>query len=226
MSPTQRTKAWVAWSSGKDSVWALHAARRSNAVEVVGLLTTVTEAYGRVSMHGVREELLQAQARALGLPLYSAYIPTPCPDEAYEEVMRRAMGEAGRDGVTQIVFGDLFLEDIRAYREKQLGAIGMEAHFPLWGRDTAALAREMIAGGVRACVTCLDPRKIGREFAGREFDLEFLTLLPAGVDPCGENGEFHTFAWDGPAFAHPVRVRTGETVEREGFIFTDVLAED
>jgi uncharacterized protein (TIGR00290 family) len=175
-------------------------------------------------MHGVREELLEAQAAVLGLPLYRVVIPKSCTNEAYEEAMRQAMEDAKRAGVTQMVFGDLFLEDVRAYRVKQLASVAIEPCFPLWGRDTAALAREMIAGGVRALVTCLDPRKMGRELAGRSFDLEFLSLLAEGVDPCGENGEFHTFASDGPGFAHPLDVRVGKTVEREGFVFTDVLS--
>jgi uncharacterized protein (TIGR00290 family) len=223
MSPSLKEKAWIAWSCGKDSLWALHAARQSNSIDVVGLLTTVTRDYQRVSMHGVREELLEAQAAVLGLPLYRVLIPKSCTNEAYEESMRQAMEDAERAGVTQVVFGDLFLEDVRAYRVKQFASVAIEPCFPLWGRDTAALAREMIAGGVRALVTCLDPRKMGRELAGRSFDLEFLSLLAEGVDPCGENGEFHTFVWDGPGFAHPLGVRVGETVEREGFVFTDVL---
>ena len=216
-------KAWVCWSSGKDSLWALHVARRRGEVEVVGLLTTVTEAYRRVSMHGVREELLEAQAAALQLPLYKAFIPTPCSNGTYEEVMRRAIDEAKQAGVTRMVFGDLFLEDIRAYREKQLASTGIEACFPLWGQDTKALAREMVEGGVRAYITSLDPRQLGREFAGSSFDAETLKLLPEGVDPCGENGEFHTFAWAGPGFARPLAVLVGETVERDGFVFTDIL---
>jgi uncharacterized protein (TIGR00290 family) len=220
---TVNPKAWVCWSSGKDSLWALHVARRRGEVEVVGLLTTVTETYRRVSMHGVREELLEAQAAALQLPLYKAFIPTPCSNETYEEVMRRAIDEAKQAGVTQMIFGDLFLDDIRAYREKQLASTGIEPCFPLWGQDTKALAREMVEGGVRAYITSLDPRQLGREFAGRTFDADFLSRLPETVDPCGEKGEFHTFAWAGPDFARPLSVRVGETVEREGFVFTDVL---
>jgi len=223
MSAIARAKAWIAWSSGKDSLWALHAARHSDDLQVVGLVTTVTETYERVSMHGVREKLLEMQAETLGLPLRKALIPTPCSNEIYETVMRRAISEAKRAGVTRMIFGDLFLEDIRAYREKQLAPTGIEPRFPLWGRDTRALAQEMIEGGLRAYVTCLDPRRLGREFAGRSYDLEFLSQLPEDVDPCAENGEFHTFAWDGPGFAHPLDIRVGEIVERDGFVFTDVL---
>lgn len=223
MSATERAKAWVAWSSGKDSLWALYAARQSSDLQVVRLLTTITETYERVSMHGVREKLLEMQAEALGLPLYEALIPTPCSNETYETVMLRAIEEARRDKITEIIFGDLFLEDVRAYRERQLALTGIKPCFPLWGRNTRDLAREMIEGGLRAYVTCLDPRKLGREFAGRSYDLEFLSRLPEDVDPCAENGEFHTFAWDGPGFARPLDVRVGETVERDGFVFTDIL---
>ncbi|HET8760575.1 MAG TPA: ATP-binding protein [Nitrospiria bacterium] len=216
-------KAWMAWSSGKDSAWALHAARRQRDITVVGLLTTVTEAYGRIAMHGVREELLHAQAAALGLPLHVARIPAPCPNEAYEAAMRDALKTARRHGVTRMVFGDLFLEDIRAYRERQLARIGMSGVFPLWGRKTPALAREMIHGGLQAYLVCLDPRKTPRRFAGRPFDASLLADLPDNVDPCGEHGEFHTFAWNGPMFSRPVDVTIGETVEREGFVFTDLV---
>lgn len=216
-------KAWVAWSSGKDSLWALHTARQSDDLEVVGLLTTVTETYQRVSMHGVREALLQAQAAALGLPLYRTMIPTPCTNDDYDQVMAAAMADAQRAGVTQVVFGDLFLESIRAYREERLAPVGMTARFPLWGRDTAALAREMIADGLRAIVVCLDPTRLPRHLAGHAFDRDFMAQLPPGLDPCAENGEFHTFAYGGPGFDQPLAVRVGETVERDGFVFTDVL---
>ena len=220
-------KAWIAWSTGKDSAWALHVARKRNEVEVVGMLATVTEDYGRVSMHGVREELLCAQAQAAGLPLYRAYIPASCSNDVYEETMRRAMRAAGAEGVTHVIFGDVSLEGVRAYREENLAGVGMEALFPLWMRDARKLAREMIDGGLRAIVTCLDPRKVPRELAGRPYDEAFLDALPRAADPCGENGEFHTFAWDAPVFDGPVSVQVGETVEREGFVFTDLLrAED
>jgi uncharacterized protein (TIGR00290 family) len=216
-------KAWLAWSSGKDSAWVLHILRESAEVEIVGLLTTVTEAFGRVSMHGVRETLLEAQAEALGLPLHRVPIPALCTDEAYDAAMRAALQRARADGVTQVVFGDIFLDDVRAYREDRLREVGMVARFPLWMRDTESLARDMIGGGLRALLTCVDPRKVPREMAGRPYDERLLASLPQSVDPCGENGEFHTFLWDGPIFARPVDVRLGETVERDGFVYTDLL---
>jgi uncharacterized protein (TIGR00290 family) len=191
-------------------------------VSVVGLLTTVTEAYGRVTMHAVREELLRAQAAALELPLHIVRIPTPCSDQEYGGLMAAAMEKAASEGVTQVIFGDLYLEDVRAYRESQLARANMGAVFPLWGRDTAALANEMIDGGLRAVVTCVDPRVAPRDLAGRQFDRDLLAQLPDGVDPCGENGEFHTFVWDGPRFREPLHISVGDTVEREGFLFTDV----
>ena len=218
-----KPRAWVCWSSGKDSAWALHVLRQEGAVEVVGLLTTITEPYARVSMHGVRVEVLDAQARATGLPLHRVLIPAPCSNEVYAERMRAAIDAAKQQGVTQMAFGDLFLEDIRAYRETQLAGTGITPLFPLWLKPTAALAREMIAGGLVAHVTCLDPKRVPRELAGCRFDEELLARLPAGVDPCAENGEFHTCAVAGPMFRHPLAVRVGETVEREGFVFTDVM---
>jgi uncharacterized protein (TIGR00290 family) len=191
-------------------------------VSIVGLLTTVTEAYGRVTMHAVREDLLRAQAAALELPLHIVRIPTPCSDQEYGSLMAAAMEKAASEGVTQVIFGDLYLEDVRAYRESQLARANMGAVFPLWGRDTAALADEMIDGGLRAIVTCVDPRVAPRELAGRQFDRDLLAQLPDGVDPCGEDGEFHTFVWDGPGFKEPLHISVGDTVEREGFLFTDV----
>jgi len=216
-------RAWMSWSGGKDAAWALHEARRPGEVEIVGLLTTITEPYGRVSMHGVREELVRAQADALGLPLRRVLIPAPCSNETYDERMRAALEEALSEGVACMVIGDVFLEDLRAYREQRLAEVGMGARFPLWGRNTTALAREMIAGGLRATVTCLDPRVVPRELAGHAYDEAFLAALPQGADPCGENGEFHTFASDGPMFRRAVEVTVGETVERDGFVFTDLL---
>jgi len=223
MASCEKAKVWVAWSSGKDSLWALHLVRSFSELEAVGLLTTITEAYGRVSMHAVREDLVRAQAAAVGLPLHCVFIPTPCSSEAYGALMRRTLAEAKELGVSKVVFGDVSLADVRAYREERMGEVDMEAVFPLWGRDTAALAREMIAAGVGANVTCLDPRKLPRSMAGRAFDGDFIAELPDGVDPCGENGEYHTFAWDGPGFAHPIPIEPGRTVERDGFVFTDVL---
>ncbi len=223
MNRLDKPKVWVAWSSGKDSAWALHRARLSGDVDIVGLLSTVTAPYDRVSMHGVRVSVLEEQARAAGLPLHKVFIPAPCPNEVYEAAMRSAMEEARGEGVSGVVFGDLFLADVRAYRQAQLAKVGMSAHFPLWGLNPASLAEEMIAGGLGAFVVCLDPRKTPRALAGHAFDHDFLASLPPGVDPCGENGEFHTCVHAGPMFSRPVPVRVGETVEREGFIFIDVL---
>ena len=212
----------VAWSSGKDSAFALHVLREQGAL-VVGLLTTVNEAFERVAMHAVRLSLLRAQAEAVGLPLVEVRIPWPCPNEAYEAAMARALAGARAEGATAVAFGDLFLEDVRRYREERMKGSGLEPLFPLWGRPTGPLAQEMIERGQKAVLTCVDPRVLPRELAGRAFDAELLRELPAGVDPCGENGEFHSFAWDGPAFRHPVPVRLGEVVEREGFVFADLL---
>ena len=220
---TPRTKAVVSWSSGKDSALALHEVRRSGEVEVVGILTTITSEFGRVSMHGVREALLDQQAEALGLRCWKIPIPSPCPNEIYEREMARVLGEVQQLGVTAVVFGDLFLEDLRRYREAKLAEIGMRGIFPLWMRDTAILAREMIELGIRATLTCIDPKKLDRSFAGRSFDAALLGDLPADVDPCGENGEFHTFAWAGPMFSRPIPIVVGEVVERDGFVFADVL---
>jgi uncharacterized protein (TIGR00290 family) len=184
----------------------------------------VNQAYDRVAMHAVRRALLEAQADAAGLPLWIAEIPSPCPNEAYERVMAETLARARESGIEGVAFGDLFLEDVRRYRERQMSGTGLGLHFPLWGRDTRALAGEMIASGLRARLTCVDPRKLDRSFAGREFDAALLRDLPEGVDPCGENGEFHSFAWDGPMFRRPVPVRLGEVVEREGFCFADLLS--
>ncbi len=220
MSPP---RALVSWSSGKDSAWALGEVQRAGEVEVVGLLTTLTSEFDRVSMHAVREALLDRQAAALGLPCHKVRIPWPCPNERYEQEMARALAEARARGVTRVVFGDLYLADVRAYREEQLAGAGIEPLFPLWGRDTARLAREMLEGGLGATVTCVDPRRLDRRLAGRAFDARLLAELPAGVDPCGENGEFHTFVFASPSFAAPLDVEVGEVVEREGFVFADVV---
>ena len=212
----------VAWSSGKDSAWSLHFLRRQKDVEVVGLLTTVNEAADRVAMHAVRRELLEAQAEAVGLPLSIVAIPHPCPNAVYERAMAGALEDARGRGVSGVAFGDLFLEDVRRYREDRLKETGITPYFPLWGRPTHALVREMIAAGVRARLTCVDPRSLPASFVGRELDEDLLRSLPSGVDPCGENGEFHTFVWDGPMFERAVPVKTGEVVEREGFVFVDL----
>ena len=222
---TARPKAIVSWSSGKDSAYTLHRLRQQTEYEVVGLLTTVTRDFDRVSMHGVREELVRRQAEAAGLPLRTVEIPFPCPNEVYEERMRRAVEGLRADGVSHVAFGDLFLADVRAYRESRLAGSGLSPLFPLWGSNTLELAREMIRAGLRTRVVVIDPRKLPREFAGREFNEELLRDLPPSVDPCGEFGEFHTFVTAGPMFSHPLSVSVGPTVERDGFVFTDLRAE-
>ena len=218
-----KPKALLAWSSGKDSAWSLHLLRAAGEVEVVGLLTTINQGIDRVAMHAVRTELLRAQADAAGLPLWPVPIPWPCSNADYEAAMSVAMARARRGHIDAVAFGDLFLEDIRRYREDQLAPTGLRPLFPLWGSATAPLARQMIAGGLRARLTCVDPRSLDARFAGRDFDQALLAELPETVDPCGERGEFHTFAYDGPMFARPVPIRSGETVSRDGFVFTDLL---
>lgn len=219
-------RTWLSWSSGKDSAWALHVLRDDPEVEVVGLLTTVTTPFDRVSMHGVRRALLEAQAAAAGLELHVVEIPSPCPNEVYAERMREAVDRARAAEVEAMAFGDLFLEDVRAYRERMLAPTGITARFPLWGRPTPTLSREMIDAGLRAVVTCVDPRRVPAGLAGRAYDHALLDALPADVDPCAENGEFHTLAIAGPMFRRPLEVRTGEVVERDGFVFCDVLPRD
>ncbi|HEY3382528.1 MAG TPA: hypothetical protein VGK32_12210 [Vicinamibacterales bacterium] len=215
-------KTLLSWSSGKDSAWALHVLRGGADVEVVGLLTTINAVAGRVAMHAVREELLDQQAAALGLPVVKLRIPSPCSNDRYDAVMAAAMERARADGIEAIAFGDLFLEDVRRYREQRLEPTGVTAVFPLWGRPTAAVAREMVEAGMRAVITCVDPRQLDPGFAGRTFDAAFLSGLPATVDPCGENGEFHTFAFAGPMFSSPLPVEPGIIVERDGFVFADL----
>ncbi|HEY6467070.1 MAG TPA: hypothetical protein VIY69_13815 [Candidatus Acidoferrales bacterium] len=218
-----RPKAWLAWSSGKDSAWALHVVREAGQFEITALLTTVNSTYERVAMHAVRESLLEMQAEATDLPLVKVPIPSPCPNDVYERAMSNAMARARNEDVYHVIFGDLFLEDIRAYREKHLTACGMMPVFPVWRRDTRALADEMLAGGLSAYITCIDPRKLSPLFAGRPFDAQLVASLPPDVDPCGENGEFHTFACAGPMFRHPIAVNPGQVVHRDGFIFADLL---
>jgi uncharacterized protein (TIGR00290 family) len=212
----------MSWSSGKDSTFALAVARADPALDVVGLLVTVNAEADRVAMHAVRRTLLEEQAGRLGLPLHVVEIPSPCPNHVYAARMTAAMSEATAAGVTRVVFGDLYLEDIRAYREEALAGTRIAPVFPLWQRPTGALAREMIESGVRAVLTCVDPLRLPASFAGRAFDESLLADLPEGVDPCGENGEFHTFVWDGPGFAAPIEIEVGEIVERDGFVFADV----
>jgi uncharacterized protein (TIGR00290 family) len=216
-------KAWIAWSSGKDSAWALHEARKFGEYEIVGALTTVTETFGRVAMHAVREEILQRQCEAMALPQKIVPIPFPCPNEIYEARMDAALKEAKTEGVTQVIFGDLFLEDIRRYREEKMAGSGIAPVFPLWGRPTGALAREMIAGGLKAKIVCVDPKILPKEFAGRAFDQALLNDLPQDVDPCGERGEFHTCVVGGPMFSDEIKVKPGEVVERDGFVFADLV---
>ncbi len=216
-------KVLLAWSSGKDSAWALHVLRQQREVEVSGLLTTVNETHGRVAMHAVRRELLERQAQAVGLPLTVVPIPSPCPNELYEAAMTQALASARQAGVEGVAFGDLFLEDVRRYREERMAGTGLSCLFPLWGRPTAELAQEMIERGLRAWLTCIDPRRLPSHFAGRAFDAALLAELPPGVDACGENGEFHSFAWDGPMFRQRVTAQPGEVVERDGFVFADLL---
>ncbi len=218
-----RPKGLLSWSSGKDSAWTLHVLRREAKLDIVGLVTTLNEAHDRVAMHAVRRKLLQAQAEAAGLPLWVIPIPDNCSNEQYEAAMRAVVERATGDGVTHMAFGDLYLEDIRRYREERLAGTGIEPVFPLWQLPTDALAREMIDAGVVAHLTCVDPRKVPKELAGRRFDHALLRELPEGVDPCGENGEFHSFVSAGPMLSRPIDVRVGEVVERGGFVFADVL---
>jgi uncharacterized protein (TIGR00290 family) len=218
-----KPKALLSWSSGKDSAWTLHAIRQRAELDVVGLVTTVNEIHHRVAIHGVRMELLEAQSKSAGVPLWKVPIPNPCSNEEYEAEMTKVLKKAKSVGVTVMAFGDLFLEDIRQYRVERLSGSGIEPLFPIWGIDTTVLAMQMISSGLRARITCVDPKQLAASFAGREFDKDFLNNLPSEVDPCGERGEFHTYAYDGPMFRHPISVRQGEIVERGGFIFADFL---
>ncbi|MDR3491324.1 MAG: adenine nucleotide alpha hydrolase [Gammaproteobacteria bacterium] len=220
-----KKKMLMSWSSGKDSAYALHKIRQSDEYEVVGLLSTVTEEYDRVAMHATRRELLEQQAHRLNLPLYILSIPSPCTNEIYEYRMHLLLEQAVNQGITHVAFGDLFLEDIRKYREIKLAMIGMHALFPLWKRDTTLLAHEMIDAGMKAIITCVDPKQLDPLFAGRQFDKSLLNDLPVEVDPCGEQGEFHTFVYDGPMFSSAIPISLGIILERDNFIFADVLAE-
>ncbi len=228
VDPAQETpvRTLLSWSSGKDSAWSLHVLRQDPAVAVVGLLTTINEAADRVAMHAVRNALLDRQADTLGLPVVKVRIPSPCSNAKYEAAMAAAIGGARDRGVTAVAFGDLFLVDIRRYREEALMPTGMTPLFPIWGMDTTALAADMVGSGLRAVITCVDPRQLDPSFAGRTYDARLLRDLPAGVDPCGENGEFHTFAFDGPMFDAPIPVAAGKMVERDGFVFADVTCPD
>ena len=214
-------KTWLSWSSGKDSAWSLHVLRGGSA-DVTGLFTTVNAAFDRVVMHAVRQTLVEAQARAAGLDLHVIEIPYPCANADYERIMGAFVAKARAEGVGAMAFGDLFLADIRAYREQQLAGSGIEPLFPIWGLPTGALAREMVAAGLCARITCVDPKQMPRRFIGRVFDTDFLDELPETVDPCGERGEFHTFSYAGPMFCEPIAVALGEIVERDGFVFADL----
>ncbi|MBI3610445.1 MAG: adenine nucleotide alpha hydrolase [Nitrospirae bacterium] len=217
-----RKKTLLSWSSGKDSAWALHLLRQRDDIEVVGLFTTVNAEFQRVAMHAVRLELLKRQAEAVGLPLETLNIPNPCSNLQYESVMKEFVERSRESGIACMAFGDLFLQDIRSYREAKLKDTGITPLFPLWEIPTDRLARQMISEGLRAYLTCVDPKKLPARFAGREFGPSLLDELPESVDPCGENGEFHTFAVDGPMFRAPVKVNVGEVVERDGFVFADL----
>ncbi len=216
----------LSWSGGKDSALALHELRERSGPAPCALFTTVTADYGRISMHGVRRELVRRQARAAGLPLVEVEIPAACSNDVYEQRIGQALAEAPLAAAQTVAFGDLFLADIRAYREERLSRIGKQATFPLWGRDTSALARRFVAEGFEAVLVCVDPRRLDPAFAGRRFDAELLADLPSDVDPCGENGEFHTFVHAGPIFSTSIPCQVGETTERDGFVFCDLVAAD
>jgi uncharacterized protein (TIGR00290 family) len=213
----------LSWSSGKDSAWSLHLLRQDRSLEVVALVTTLNEQFDRVAMHAVRRQLLEQQAESVGVPLWTVPLPWPCSNEEYEARMRELCARALRAGVDAMAFGDLFLTDIRAYRERQLRGTALQPLFPVWQIPTGELARTMIASGLRAKITCVDPKVLPAEFAGRDFDSQFLADLPPGIDPCGENGEFHSFVYDGPGFRKPINVSVGEIVERDGFVFADII---
>lgn len=213
----------LSWSSGKDSAWALNLLKQSRDVEVAALITTFNGAADRVAMHAVRRRLVEEQAERAGIPLWPVELPWPCSNTVYDDLMAGVCRRAVAEGVSAIAFGDLFLRDIREYRERQLQGSGLDPLFPLWGLPTGELAAAMIRSGLKAKVTCIDPKKLDRDYAGRDFDFSFISDLPPTVDPCGENGEFHTFVYDAPVFSAPIDVQAGEIVEREGFIFADIF---
>jgi uncharacterized protein (TIGR00290 family) len=223
---THKKKTLLSWSSGKDSAWALHVLRGREGIEIAGLFSTVNERFQRVAMHAVRADLLKLQAESIGLPIRIIPIPCPCSNAAYEDIMGRFVREAGQQKIECMAFGDLFLDDVRDYREQALKDSGIRPIFPLWGEPTRKLAREIVAGGLMAKITCIDPKHLTAEWVGREYDASFLDTLPDTVDPCGENGEFHSFAYDGPMFSTPVAVGMGETVHRDGFVFADLLPQE
>jgi uncharacterized protein (TIGR00290 family) len=218
-----KKKILLSWSSGKDSAWTLHVLRQQGQYEIAGLMTTINSAFDRVAMHSTRRALVEMQAEAAGLPLITAPLPWPCSNPEYESAMQRVCDQALAQGITAVAFGDLFLADVRAYRERQLQGTGLEPLFPLWEIPTDKLARQMISSRLRARLVCVDPKQLSSDFVGRDFDQSFLEDLPAGVDPCGENGEFHSFVYAGPMFSREIAIINGEKVERDGFWFCDVL---
>jgi uncharacterized protein (TIGR00290 family) len=219
------TKVILSWSSGKDSAWTLHLLRQQPNIQIAALLTTFNSQANRVAMHAVRRALVEMQAERAGIPLWAVELPWPCSNLEYEDRMRAACQRATAEGITAVAFGDLFLQDVRDYRVRQLQGSGLEPLFPVWQIPTQELSQEMIAAGVKAKITCVDPGKLAKSFVGQDYDSRWLETLPAGIDPCGENGEFHTFVYDAPVFSSPLAVRTGEVVERDGFVFADVLPE-
>ena len=222
-SHANKTKVLLSWSGGKDCAWALHLLRKQDDIEIAGIFTIIDAATNRVSMHRFGEELLEAQAAAMGLPLTKLFIPDPCPNDEYEKVMGGFVKRTKAREISAIAFGDLFLEDIRNYREEKLAGTGIEAIFPLWSLDTTQLAREMVDCGLRAYITSVDTKQLDASFVGRIYDPKFLDDLPAGVDPCGEHGEFHSFVYDGPMFVKPVDVRTGEITRNNEFVYADIV---
>lgn len=217
-------KTLISWSSGKDSAWMLHLLRQDPRIELVGLFCTVNEAFDRVAMHGVRVDLLKQQAKSANLPLHLIHLPHPCTNNEYITIMRAFINEAKQKGIESFAFGDLFLREVRTYRETLLYGTGIRPLFPLWGMPTKSLSKQMIAAGLKAIITCVDPKQISADFAGREYNESFLNDLSRHIDPCGENGEFHSFAVSGPMFQTPIPVSVGETIHRDGFYFTDLLA--
>jgi uncharacterized protein (TIGR00290 family) len=216
-------KVLLSWSSGKDSAWTLHRLRQNTDIEVAALVTTFNSEANRVAMHAVRRALVESQAERTSLPLWAVELPWPCSNSDYEDRMRVVCQRAAAEGITGMAFGDLFLQDIRDYRVRQLQGTGIEPLFPVWGIPTRELALDMIAAGLKAKITCVDPSKLAKSFAGLDYDENFLEVLPPGIDPCGENGEFHTFVYDAPVFSCPIEVRSGAVVERDGFAFADLL---
>ncbi len=216
-------KTFISWSSGKDSAWTLHVLQQDPTVDVVGLFSTVNKVFDRVTMHGVRSELLKQQAQSINLPLHIIDIPYPCNNNDYVAIMTAFIMKTKKDGIEYFAFGDLFLENIRNYREAHLQGTGITPLFPIWGIPTATLSRQMIASGLKAIITCVDPRQLSKNFSGREYNASFLNEIPITVDPCGENGEFHSFAFDGPMFQKPIDIILGETIHRDYTYFTDIL---